>query len=308
MSDIVVQVQAEETFNNLINLRSKFIRDRRIFVPGDEMIKVLLGLGADANDLAAIQRTSSALRSDPTLPYRRSKNGRFRYNLSSSTPTLHRLEPQPFILSTKEDFVRHDSDQVREFCELDEDIQTNSILHALFKFKVFMLQGIGHDFAHRPGLDYTTLDYICTLFNVRTITNPSLVGEPALEGVHSDGADFTMTTFLGAENMTDDSAMTFVHDNRETNALPFDKTDPKYLLATFQHKDPLDTLLFVDHESKHSLNPVKALDVDQETTRDMLIFFTRKPAMAGHVSFEFDSLKKHETLPLEVDISFLSER
>lgn len=295
--------KVEDVTTTLINLRTRFINDRCIFVPSEDMIGILLALGADPKDLKYIQSASDTLKSDPTLPFRRSKNGRFMYDLSSATPKLHRLEHQPFILSAEEDFVRHDSGQIREFHELDEDLQNNSVLHALFKFKTFMLQGIGSDFIGRPGLDYTTPNYICTLFHLRTVTTPELIGEPALEGVHSDGVDFTMTTFLGAQNMTDDSAVTFVHDNRETNALPFDKTNPKYLLAEYQHKRLLDTLLFVDHERKHSLSPVHAVDAAKETTRDMLVFFTRKPVVQGHVSFEYDSMNKHEQRPLETDLS-----
>ncbi|KAF2876077.1 2OG-Fe dioxygenase-domain-containing protein [Massariosphaeria phaeospora] len=294
----------EDIITTLYNLRSKFLSKRAIFVPSNEMINILLALGADAKDLKRIQATSETLQTDPTLPFRRSKNGRFMYDLSSAgSPKLHRLEHQPFILSAEEDFVRHDSGQVRQFIEIEDDLQGNSVLHALFKFKTFMMQGVGKDFTPRPSLDYDTSDFICTLFHLRTVTTPTLVGEPALEGVHSDGVDFTMTTFLGADNMTDDSAVTFVHDNAETNALPFDKTDPKHLLATFQHKNLLDTLLFVDHERKHSLSPVKAVVPEKETTRDMLVFFTRKPVVKGHVSYEFDSLRMHRRLPLDVSLS-----
>ncbi|KAJ5889083.1 hypothetical protein N7495_009124 [Penicillium taxi] len=117
----------------------------------------------------------------------------------------------------------------------------------------------------------------CTLFNLRTVTNKDLVGEPALEGVHSDGVDFTMTTFLGSENMTSDSAVTFLHDMRAKNALRWDEVNPVHTMGSYQHRDFLDTLLFVDHERKHSLSPVHAVDPAWPATRDMLIFFTRKP-------------------------------
>ena len=59
--------------------------------------------------------------------------------------------------------------------------------------------------AQRPKLDYGNASWISTLFSIRTTTTPGLLGEPALEGVHSDGVDHTMTTFLGSANMNSPS-------------------------------------------------------------------------------------------------------
>lgn len=60
---------------------------------------------------------SDTLRTDPTLPFRRSKNGRFALDLDKRE--VRRLEPQPFILSAEKDFVRHDSGKVRNFEDVD---------------------------------------------------------------------------------------------------------------------------------------------------------------------------------------------
>ncbi|KAF8862982.1 hypothetical protein BDZ45DRAFT_722718 [Acephala macrosclerotiorum] len=301
VSDLTYFVESE-----LLQLRQEFITERCIFVTGERMRAIIIQLGAALDDFSKIQLVSDNLRQDPTLPFRKSKNGRFHYDLSGQgPPTLRRLEHQPFILSAEEDFVRHDSGQVRQFDEIDEDLQYNSVLHALFIFKTFMIQGLIGQFVKRPLLDYDTPDFICTLFNLRTVTSTTIVGEPALEGVHSDGVDFTMTTFLGSSNMTKDSAITFVHDNKETNGIRFDETKPEYLCGQVQHREFLDTLLFVDHERKHSLNPVVQVDPEKEATRDMLIFFTRKPVEKGHVSREFDSLREHKTRPLAVDLTLI---
>lgn len=217
----------------LTQLRAQFIRDQSIFLEGYRMIALLKKLGATAEDFEHIQKVSDGLPQDPTLPFRRSKNCRLIYDFQKDE--LRRLEFQPFMLSADEDFVRHDSGTERILDEVDNDLQLNSVLQALFVFKAFMV----HDttFKQRPRLDYSTKDFICTLFNLRTVTTPDLVGEPALEGVHSDGVDFTMTTYLGSENMTGDSAITFVHDNNETNANRWDETDPKYLLGVHQHRE-----------------------------------------------------------------------
>ena len=48
-----------------------------------------------------------------------------------------------------------------------------------------------------------------------------------------------------------------------------------------QRRHFLDTLMFVDHDHKHSVTPVYPLDESQWTLRDMLVIFTRKPKMVG---------------------------
>jgi hypothetical protein len=167
---------------------------------------------------------------DPTLPFRKSKNGCFCFNIKNGR--IDRLEFQPFILSADEDFVRHDSGQVREFVEIGNDLQLNSVLQALLRFNALMIQDV--NIVQRSKLDYDSSNWVCTLFNLRTVTTPDLVGEPALEGVHSDGVDHTMTTLLGSENMTSDSAITFLHDMREQNGTRCDDVDPELVVGKYQ--------------------------------------------------------------------------
>ncbi|MCU4677549.1 2OG-Fe dioxygenase family protein [Catenovulum sp. 2E275] len=151
-------------------------------------------------------------------------------------------------------------------------------------------------------MDYETDKWICTVFNLRTITSEALLGEPALEGVHSDGVDHTMTTLLKHNNMTNDSAKTFIHSMKEVNSTKWSDTNPEYLLGTHQHLNYLDTLIIVDHERKHSLSPVHAVNQDKEALRDMLIFFTRKPTTESHVSYPYDSKESHPDYPINLKL------
>ena len=274
-------------------------QDRSVFIPGAHMRELLKELGASDADLDAIQHVSDDLPEDPTLPFRQSKNGRFCYDFDKKV--IFRGEFQPFVLSAEEDFVRHDSGQARRFAEIGNDLQLNSALHALLRFNAFMVQGL--DIVPRTGLDYTRNRWVCTLFNLRTITTTQLVGEPALEGVHTDGVDHTMTTLLGSRNLRDDSAVTFIHDMREKNATRYDQVDPNLVINRYQHRHFLDTVLIADHQRKHSLSPVMGRDDQQRSTRDMLIFFTRKPAAPGHVSYPHDSLRRHVALPLCIELA-----
>ncbi|AJT65132.3 2OG-Fe dioxygenase family protein [Streptomyces chattanoogensis] len=287
-----------DAMSEIMEIRAQYISERSVFIDGARMVRLLKALGAKDTDLEKIKLVSNDLPKDPTLPFRESKNGRFCFDSDASR--AYRLEFQPFALSAEEDFVRHDSGKTRVFEEIGDDLQLNSALQALLVFKSLIFRGVRT--AHRPKLDYDNPAWICTLFNLRTISTPELQGEPALEGVHSDGVDHTMTTFLGSENMTADSAVTFLHDMREKNATRWNETDPELLLGQCRHRHFLDTLIVVDHERKHSLSPVSAVDERRPATRDMLIFFTRKPVLPGHISHPYDSLEPHERLPMAIGL------
>ncbi|KAI9152060.1 hypothetical protein HJFPF1_09283 [Paramyrothecium foliicola] len=282
----------------IMRLRKKYIEDRSIFVESRDMIPLLLGLGARPEDIPRMAEVSDNLYHDPTLPFRRTRNGRF--CIDYDTNSLRRLEFQPFTLTVEEDFKRYDSGQVRRFDEIQDNLQLNSVLQALFAFKAIMMHGV--TIARRPKLEYGINKWVCTLFNLRTVTTPDILGEPALEGVHSDGVDHTMTTYLGSNNMGPNSAATFMHDMGETTGIQLDEISPKHLLSRVQHKNLLDTLMIVDHERKHSLSPVYPIDKTKEASRDMLVFFTRKPVEKTHVSGSIDSLDAHKELPMEVPL------
>lgn len=291
-------MEYESAVSDIMDVRSEYLRSRWTFVDGARMIPLLGALGATDEDFERLKRVSGELRSDPTLPFRKTRNGRI--CLDPRTRRGYRLEAQPFILSREEDFVRHDSETLRSFDEIQNDLQLNTALQAMLIFKFLVIHGI--DIARRPRLDYGRAEWICTLFSIRTVTSPELLGEPALEGVHSDGVDHTMTTFLSSRNMTADSAQTFLHDMREVNGNRWHETDPELIRGRAQHRDFLDTLLIVDHEYKHSVSPVYPIDDTEPADRDMLIFFTRKPAEEGHVSFRYDSVTPHRTLPMSFGI------
>lgn len=294
-------IQTLSATPQLLNIRNAFVKKRYIFLPGVETIRILSGLGARERDIKVLKNACSNLPKDPTLPFRRSQMSRFLFDQSSrQTPILRRGEHQPWVLSDAEDFVRHDSGKVRHFDEVPESLQSNTALQALLAFKFFMMQGIGNNLARRRSLDYSVHTDICTAVPIRTTTTPNLIGEPALEGVHADGGDFTMTTFIQGSNMTETSAQTLLHTNDQKNATAHCDSLPEYHVAKYQHRNFLDTLLFLDHEMKHSLSPVEPADATKDSHRDMIIFVTRKPCLRDDIRYTYDSLKDHPIMPLRV--------
>ncbi|KAF7549639.1 hypothetical protein G7Z17_g6246 [Cylindrodendrum hubeiense] len=299
--DIAARQQEPQLYQaiaTIMKIRKRYLQERFVFTESAEMVPLLAQLGATQEDFARLQEVSDHLYKDPTLPFRRSRNGRFCFDMEARK--LRRLEFQPFALSLEEDFKRHDSGQVRVFDEVEDELQLNTAFQALMVFKAAIIHGVETVF--RDKLNYNTKNWVCTLFSLRTVTTPEILGEPALEGVHSDGVDHTMTTYLGSNNMQAKSAVTYMHEMAETTGVSVDDTKTTLIRARAHHRNFLDTLIVVDHEYKHSLSPVYAIDPTREATRDMLIFFTRKPVVDGHISSAMDSLKPHEELPMEIPI------
>ncbi|EAW12370.1 2OG-Fe dioxygenase family protein [Aspergillus clavatus NRRL 1] len=286
--------------SKIVEIRERYIKDRFVFVESAAMVPILKGLGAQDEHFEAIQTVSDGLRTDPTLPFRESKNGRFCFDLD--TRSVRRLEFQPFALSVEEDFKRHDSGQIRRFEEIGNDLQLNTVFQALLLFKFMVFHGVQTHL--RQKLDYNSHKWISTVFNLRTVTTSEILGEPALEGVHTDGVDHTMTTYLGSRNMDPRSCVTFMHYNEEQTGIDYEETTAKHMAGRVHHLQFLDTLIIVDNERKHSLSPLEPIDPRVRATRDMLIFFTRKPVTKGHISEHLDSPKPHLDMPMEFPLWF----
>lgn len=297
--NILEQSQTPEFYkaiSKIMAIRQTYVEKRFVWVPAEEMIDICMNLGASREDLAALPEVSEKLYYDPTLPFRKTRNGRFCFDYDSQS--VRRLEFQPFALSADEDFKRYDSGHMRRFDEIEDDLQLNTVLQALLVFKGMVVHGV--EMAHRPKLDYDWNKNILTLFSLRTTTNEEILGEPALEGIHSDGVDHTMTTFLGSENMRYDSAVTFMHAMDEKTGIALNDAKPENIRARVQHTKLLDTLVLVDHENKHSLSPVYQENAGKDATRDMLVFFTRKPVEKDHISGKIDSMNPHTEKQMEI--------
>lgn len=262
------------------------------------MVPILKGLGARNDDFENVQQISDLTGPDPTLDYRSVTYGR--YCIDPETRSIRRLVTEPYTLTVQEDYKRHDSGIPRMFDEAPADMQGNTVVQALMIFKALVFQGVV--VTPRDKLDYHSSVWITTMFNARTKTSQKngIFGEPALEGVHSDGSDHTMTVFLGSNNMRPDSAVTYMHDYTERTGIQTWETCPTLIMGRVHHQHFLDTLMFVDHEFKHSVTSVHQLDPNVPATRDMLVVFTRRPKMEGHVSGYADTMDLHCTDPLHL--------
>ena len=179
-------------------------------------------------------------------------------------------------------------------------MQNNNAFLGLLKFQSYIMNSVKIN--ARRDLRRDSNKWISTVFHLRTITTKDIIGEPALEGVHSDGVEHTMTTFLYSKNMTENSAISEIHYQEQKTGIPWNKTNPTFIKAKVQHRHFLDTLMIIDNELKHSVSSVMPYDKDMESIRDMLIFFTRRPKISSHPSQQYDSLKEHSEIPLRIPL------
>ena len=278
-------------------IREVYISERSVFIPGDQVENLLLLMGTDNHDFEKLKKVSDNLAPDPTLPFRQTRNGRFTIDFESRT--IYRTEFQPFLLGKEEYFLRHDSGCVRNFRGIQDELQLNSVFHGLLRLKALIIENIA--IVGRQKLKWDARKWVSTVFHTRTITTQKLLGEPALEGVHTDGVEHTMTTMIGHNNMSTESAVTFIHDMAETTGTPNALANPELVRGKMQHRHFLDTILIVDNERKHSLSPVFYVDASKRATRDMLIFFTRRPTQRGHNSWPYDSMLPHREIPMNIN-------
>ncbi|KAJ5766157.1 uncharacterized protein N7511_003773 [Penicillium nucicola] len=299
--DIFQQAQTPDFFRSVakaMQLRQAYLRDGCIFISGENLIPILKGIGAREEDFEKLKEVSHHLDPDPTVDYRTLRSGRFSVDMRAGT--IERLQRQPFVLTMVENYKRHDSDIPRDFGDFDENHQNNTVVQAMLVFKAWVTQDV--PVLARPGIDYDKDMVLTEIFNVHTFTNEKIQGYPALEGVHQDGSDHTMTVKLGSSNITADSGITFVHARDETTGVQHSETTMELLKGRYQHRDFLDTLLFTDNSFKHSVTPVYALDKSQPSYRDMFVIFSRKPRSEDHSSGFPDSLEPHKKFKLKFPI------
>lgn len=188
-------------------IHNDYTQKRFVFIEGEKMREILKYFDATDTDIQELETSGNSLKDDPTLPFRKSSNGRFLLNFDNDK--ISRLSDQPFTLSEKEGFKREDAGQLRYFQTLSEKVQQNKAFQALLRFQAAVFHNV--EVENCEDLQTDTDHWVSTVFQLRTITTPELLGEPAKEGVHNDGVEHVMTTLLYTENIVEESAISSIH-------------------------------------------------------------------------------------------------
>lgn len=293
------------------DFRAQFQQQRYVFAKSEEMECMMRLFGATGAGLAELRGVCSNLNPDPYLPFR--ETALYRLVLDFTKRTAHRAVREPFVLTPQDGFnpqrkaVRPDTGVNRFFGEPQQWMLENSALQALVRWKAYMMESVVTE--PRPGCD-PTRNVNQAGFLIRTRTTQDVMGEPAAEGVHEDGVEFTMTTIFHHQNMRRDSARSTLYTMEAESGVQADEVDPTTALQTVQHWEFLDTLLFVDNEFKHTVTPVFQEDKSQPAVRDMALFHTRRMARpgGGFSADGWDCEEMHGSLPfaMALDSPFLA--
>jgi hypothetical protein len=295
----MIAYNVSNTCCKIINkLKEEYTQNRYVFIKGGVIISLLRELGASKNDIIELQNLANLLENDPTLDFRKSKNARYQFDFINQK--INRLIDQPFILTKEEDFNRHDSGILRVFDPINQQIQDNQAFKKLLIIKYLLIKDI--DVLPRKNLVSDSSKMITTLFYLRTVTTNDLLGEPAKEGVHSDGVEHTMTTFLNAKNMNRNSGITKLHLPNEKNGISWNSIQEDLVVAEFKHVDVLDTLLIVDSELKHSVSPVFQETLGFDSNRDMIIMFSRRRKSQSNPYYIYDNVDLNKKYPMNISI------
>jgi len=258
-------------------------------------------LGATENDLEEARGICENMNPDPYLDFRDSSM--YRIILDFSRRIISRAVREPFVLTAKDGFVRKDSGVKRFFGEPQHWIMQNTAWQALMRWKAFMMSGTAT--TPRSGCD-PERNWNQAGFFLRVKTTDDLLGEPASEGVHLDGVEFTMTTLFNSRNMAEGSAQSSLYSLNQEPGVQAKDADPSTNFATVEHRDFLDTLLIIDNQMYHSVGALnQAKPGAGPALRDMGVFFTRRMCKPGEgfSSDGYDSEDMHPELPFAMSMS-----
>lgn len=297
-SEIIRENKHHPIISLIDDIRNTYEKNRFVFIPGNTVKEILMLFWATEADLNELKCSWDYLSEDPTMPFRKSRNGRFL--LDYSNEIVSRLEFKSFVLSEEEWFKRSDAGITRNFRWIQDNLQSNPAFQGLLKLQSYIINNL--EIVPRDNLVDNKSQLHSTVFQLRTITTKEKLWEPAKEWVHSDGVEHVMTTFLNADNITDKSAITNIHNLEQKIGVPWDQVDPKFIIGTFQHKHFLDTILVVDSETTHSVSPVFALDPEKNALRDIILLCTRRLKSPNHSTYEYESTLPHPDMPLSFEM------
>jgi len=301
--DKFMSKDTKQWLNFLQKEKESMKQNKFIFVQGSDMRSLLTHVfGAKEGDFAELENICDNQNHDPKLKFRKIASWRLSMDLAKGI--AWRVERTPWVLTKADGFVRGgEGGTYRFFGEAQDWIMQNTAWQALIRFKAFMMCDVPVNI--RPGCDPER--NISLIGNqMRIMATPTMAGEPASEGVHQDGCEFTMTTLFKSRNVdwASGSAMSTALSMNHKIGVKIDEIDEDCVVARVQHKNFLDTLLFVDNELQHYVTPIQPLDKEKVAHRDIIAFHARHMAYpeGSYSAAPFDTEEPHPELPFAMSL------
>jgi len=290
--------------NSLIEKVEKMKKTRYMFIEGSELRPILKHVfGAKEEDFEELEHVCDNMNHDPHLPFRKSSTYRLLFDMKLGV--ARRGTRVPFVLGAEDGFKRDDTGVHRFFGEVQDWVLQNSAFQALQRFKAFVIYGTMDSVQPRNGCD-PNRNWNQVGFFLRVMSTPNIVGDPTSEGVHQDGVEYSMSTLFKSQNMDWDrgSAVSSLVNLDQEFGTAYDELNFKNIVDAAQHRNFLDTLIFVDNELSHVVTPLKVLNEKAAAHRDMSVIFTRRLASKnGNFSATlFDTETSHNQLPCSFSV------
>jgi hypothetical protein len=287
--------------NHLINLRKQMRRDNYLWIEGSETIQILKHVfGANEEDLNDLENASDNMNHDAHFAYK--KRSMNRLSLDMKSGIAHRLTHTAYVLSDDDGLVKEGLTGVHRFYGETQDwVMQNSAFQGLISLKAFLIYGNMDVVPPRPGTDPNRNINVTTNFH-RIITTPTITGTSTPEGVHHDGSEYTMTTYLKSHNVDFEggSAVVSLLNLEQPLGVDAQEVDPKNIIKSIQHRNYLDTLVIIDQALSHVATDMKAKHVAKPANRDIVVITARKMAEKGgnYITAPFEEEEiPHQTLP-----------
>ena len=254
------------------------------------MKELLVGFGAQANDLEKFPKHWSHLGDDPVYPFRKTSQMRVLFEKK-----IQRQPHAPFKLSYGDNAELGNME--RWFPEASCDFATDTVTLSIVRLMRSLLKQFQDD--SRPKI--SGLHQFRVISGVEGGPDHTQKDSPTPEGVHQDGAELVIVIFIGSENLDCRAGESRVYNMKQpAGILKGVESEIQAACETrlCEHtmRIPFEAIILNDRRVKHDNLPLKALDGSKEARRDVLVMWAREPN-ADDLETPFE---EHPSVPVEM--------
>jgi len=244
---------------------------------GPAFQELLKGYGATEEDLRDYPNFWDHLGDDEVYVFRKTTQTRVLYDNEKG---VLRLQRAPFKVPYGENEVL--KDQERNFPEAGPEFVNSTVTHAIWRLMRQIAKAKGQKDAQ----------YICGFHQFRIIKKAqaavnarpdgALEDCPTPEGVHQDGAEIVLITFIGSKNMAPRSGESRIYDLKQPSGVLLTRSNSieaqkKHRLQEHCMTTPFEAIILDDRNVKHDNKPILPRVDSQDCYRDVLVMWVRQP-------------------------------
>jgi len=278
-------------------LRKNLRLDGWLHISSTQMVALLKHFGALVPDVRRVADPKTSPHSElwfnePQLPWKKTQASRYILRKPYETSNFEGCDAKSTVVYevSKEqvdfaDYWEDSASSVRSWHTLPEwyGTETNSVYMAYQRLAHCLIDPA---MPASPGCVDTSDLYMSDHFCIRINKKPedSSMAQPSPEGVHQDGSDIIMISFMNRENVDPSTGQSRIWTMDQPSG-PY----PEEEFASIRHKcltdmvmsEPFETLLAIDSLVKHEARSIKPVIKDLPCSRDVIVQWTRTARISG---------------------------